>query len=142
MLHHCFGDAHYVNWISGFISRKTYHPFYPSFNCGVKHIIRAFYICLYCLHREKFTTWNLLKRSCMEDIIHARHCICNTSRISDITNIELDIICIFRISRLEFMSHIILLFFIAAKDTDLSYVCSKEMFKNSITKRTCTSSNH
>ena len=72
----------------------------------------------------------------MKNVIYTMHCSIYTSFISYITNIEFH----FRI--LECMTHIILFFFIPAKNPNfLKHFSIQKPFEYSITKRTCTTSN-
>ena len=48
----------------------------------------------------------------MEDVVDIMHCVCNRGRVADVAQVELEL------WRLVFLSHVVLLFLVAAEDAD------------------------
>ena len=71
----------------------------------------------------------------MEDIIHAVHCTINGTFVTYIPDVKL------YFGILQVMTHVILLFLISGKYTDLLDIGIKKAAQNSITEGTCSTGN-
>ena len=88
-----------------------------------------FYICTGSFHWEELATGNLLQCSCTKHIIHTAHSNIYRCLVTYISDIEFH----FRI--LQSVTHIVLLLFISAKDSDFFDIGIQETPKDGITER-------
>lgn len=79
-----------------------------------ENILSAENISTHGLHWMKFTGWHLLERRCMKNKVYVAHSMINTMLVTDIAKIELKFIALIT------LSHIILLFLVATKDSNLA----------------------
>ena len=108
----------------------------------MQDVIGADDVGLYSLHWEKLTGRDLLQSCGVENVVNTGHCITDRLRVTDITNVELDLLGIFRMLSLKLMTHIILLLFVTGKDADFFQVRIQKVLQNSRAKRTSTTGNH
>ena len=127
MLHHGLGDAHGVDGIGGLVGGQADNALNTSVNGSMQDIISADDVSLNSLHREELAGRNLLQSGSVEDVVNAGHGVTDRLGVADITDIELDLLCSFRMLSLEFVTHIILLFLIAGEDADFLQVRIQEV---------------
>ena len=108
----------------------------------MEHVIRANNIGLNGLHREELAGRNLLQSGSMENVVNTGHCVTDRLRVTDITDVKLDLFGILWMLGLKLMAHIILLLLITGEDTNLLQVGIQEVLQNGRTKRTSTTSDH
>ena len=112
VLHHGLGDAHGVDGIGGLVGGQADNALNTSVNGSMQDIISADDVSLNSLHREELAGRNLLQSGSVEDVVNAGHGVTDRLGVADITDIELDLLCSFRMLSLEFVTHIVLLFLI------------------------------
>ena len=127
VLHHGLGDAHGVDGIGGLVGGQADNALNTSVNGSMQDIISADDVSLNSLHREELAGRNLLQSGSVEDVVNAGHGVTDRLGVADITDIELDLLCSFRMLSLEFVTHIILLFLIAGEDADFLQVRIQEV---------------
>ena len=142
VLHHGLGDTHGIDRVGCLVGGQTDNTLDTCINGGVKDIVRTDNVGLNSLHREELTGRDLLQRGCVENVINARRSILDGLRVADVTDVELNLLGSFRVLRLEFVAHIILLLFVTGEDADFLEVRIKKVFQNGRTERTSTTSNH
>ena len=74
----------------------------------------------------------------MEHEVNPFHSVLQSALVAHITDIELDLTSHLWHTRLEVMTHIILLLLITREDTDLSDVSTEETVQHCVSKRTST----
>ena len=119
LLHHRFRDPHGVDRIGSLIGRKHHHIFHTMSDSGKQHVICTLHVRTHSLHREEFTTRNLLKGSGREHIIHTSHSEIHRFTLANITNIKFHLMSYLRTLCLQEMTHIILFLLISREDTNL-----------------------
>ena len=72
----------------------------------------------------------------MEHIINALHCIMQCAAIANVANIELNFVGHLRHTRLEVVTHIVLLLLVAGENADLTNVRTQETVQDCITETT------
>ena len=135
LLHHGFADTHGIDGIGGLVGRKHHHILYTMRYGGFQYIVRTDHIGLHSLQRKELAAGNLLQSSGREYIIHSYHGTVHRLAVTDITNVE------FYFGILQVMTHVILLFLVTTKNTDLFDVTIKKTTQYGITKRSGASGN-
>ena len=110
-------------------------------DAGIDHIIGTQDVGLDGFQGIKFAGRDLFQSSGMEDIIHTLESILDRFVVSDIADIEFQLLGIFRILLLIFMTHVILFLLITGQDPDLPDIAAQEAFRYSIAKRSGSSGN-
>ena len=101
---------------------------------GFQYIVRTDHIGLHSLQRKELATGNLFQGGGGKHIIHSHHGTVHRLAVTDITNVE------FYFGILQVMTHVILLFLVTTKNTDLLDVAIKETTQYSVTEGTGTAS--
>ena len=135
LLHHGFADTHGIDGIGGLVGRKHHHILYTMRYGGFQYIVRTDHIGLHSLQRKELATGNLFQGGGGKHIIHSHHGTVHRLAVTDITNVE------FYFGILQVMTHVILLFLVTTKNTDLFDITIKKATKNSITKGACSTGN-
>ena len=71
----------------------------------------------------------------MEYVIHSVHGVLDRLQVSDVTDIELDLLCDLRHLLLELVAHIVLLLLVAGEDTDLTDIGLQKAVQNGVAER-------
>ena len=77
----------------------------------------------------------------MKNIIHTVHCAANGIDISYVAYIKFEFGRIFGVLKLIFVTHIVLLFFVSRKNSDLFYIGGDEFSQHSVAEAAGTSCN-
>ena len=141
LFHHCLARTHRVHRISSLVRAQANHVLDTFFDGGGQHVVRTEHVGLDSFEREKFAARHLLEGCSMENVVHPVHGILDTLEVAHVTNVKLDFVCYFRHFRLKLVTHVILFFFITAKNTDFPYIGLEEAVENGIAETTCTTSN-
>ena len=142
VLHHGLGDAHGIDGIGGLVGGQADDTLHTCVNSSMQDVIRTDDVSLDSLHREELAGGDLLQGSCVEDVVHAGHCVLDGLGIPDIADIELDLLGGLRVPGLELVAHIILLLFVPGEDADLLQVRVQEVLQDGGTKGTSTAGDH
>ena len=130
LFHQRFGNPHRIDRVSSFIRRKDHHILHAMLDSRKQHVLRPFHIRTGRFHRKELTTGNLFQGCCTKNIVHTPHRHIHRCLITHIPYIELH----FWI--LQLMTHIVLLFLITAKNTDLLNIRIQKTPKNGVTEGT------
>ena len=60
-------------------------------------------------------------------------------KVSNVTNVELNLVCHIRVLCLIFVTHIILLFLITGEDAYFTNICTEEALQDSVSEGSCAS---
>ena len=112
--------------IGGLVCTQADDALHTCIDGGIQRIIRTNHIGLDGFHREELTAGHLLQGCCMEDIIDSLHGIVQGAPVAYVTDIELNFACDLGHTRLEVVTHIVLLLLVAGEDTDLADVGLEE----------------
>ena len=100
---------------------------------GFQYIVRTDHIGLHSLQRKELAAGNLLQSGGGKHIIHSHHGTVYRLAVTDITNVK------FYFGILQVMTHVILLFLVTTKNTNLLDIRIKETTQYSVTKTAGTS---
>lgn len=75
----------------------------------------------------------------MKNEIYTRHRCAARLQVSDISNIEFNLVCHIRIVGLVLVTHIVLLLFITGEDANFTNICAEETLQDSISEGSCAS---
>ena len=134
-----FGYAHRVDGIGGFVSAKANDGFHFGFDgCG-EDVVGADNVGVDRLHREELTGRHLLEGGSVEDVVYVAHSSAAGVKVTDVTNVEFDLVGNVWVFRLVLMAHVVLFFFVAREDADFSYIGTEEAAQDCISEGSCTS---
>ena len=118
VLHHGLGDTHGVDGVSCLIGGQADDTLDTGVNSGVQDVIGTDDVGLYGLHGEELAGRNLLQSGSVEDVVNTGHSIPDGLRIADVTDVELDLLGIFRVFGLKLMAHIVLLLLVTGENAN------------------------
>ncbi|MNL09225.1 hypothetical protein D3C87_1299770 [compost metagenome] len=126
--HHGLADAHGIDGIDRFIGAEADDALHACGDCGFQDVFGAEDVGADCLHGVEFAGRHLLEGGRVEDVIHTAHCRAHASRISHIADIELEL------GMVVALAHVILLFLITAKYSNLRQISIQKTFEHRISK--------
>ena len=141
-LHHGFADAHGVDGIGRLVRGQADHALYPRVDGRVEDVVRADDVRTHGLHGEELAGGHLLERGSVEDVVHARHGVAHGLRIAHVADVELDLLGVLRMLRLQLVAHVVLLLLVAGEDADLLEVGVQEVFEDGGTEGTGAAGDH
>ena len=129
-LHHGLADAHGVDGIGRLVRGQADHALYPRVDGGMEDVVRADDVRAHSLHGEKLAGRHLFERRRMEDVVYARHGVAHGLWVAHIADVELDLLGVLRVLRLQFVAHVILLLLVAGEDADLLEIGVQEVLED------------
>jgi hypothetical protein len=130
VLHHSLGDAHGIDGVGCLIGGQANDTLNACVDGSVQHVVRTDDVGLDSLHGEELAGRNLLQSGSVEDVVNTGHGVTDRLGIADITDVELDLLGVFRVFSLKLVTHIVLLLFITRENANLLQVRIQEVLQN------------
>ena len=141
-LHHGLGDAHGVDGIGRLVRGQADHALYPRVDGRVEDVVRADDVRAHGLHGEELAGRHLLERRGVKDVVHTRHGVSHRLRIAHVADVELDLLGVLRMLRLQLVAHVVLLLLVTGEDADLPEIGVKKVLEDGGTEGTGAAGDH
>ena len=132
LLHHGLARAHGVHRVGRLVGAQAHHVLHAFFDSRREHVVRPEHVGLDRLQREELAAGHLLQGRRMENVVHPVHRVLDTSQVAHVADVELDLVGSFRHLSLEFVTHVVLLFLVAAENADFADIRLEEAVEHGI----------